>query len=448
MGELSPGFGTIDDVPFFDTIAAPITGLQPAAVAVVRISGPDAWVVASRVFSPWTIPVQPRLAVYGQFANGDDGLALPFEDGHSYTGEESAELSVHGSLASVRSLLELIFAAGARPAEPGEFTQRAFLNGRIDLTQAEGVRDTVSALTDAQLRAASELREGRLRGEVSAILAEVEGVLVAVEASTDFSEEIGDLDRAAASARLLSACERISVLLETAQTGRILREGFSVAIVGLPNAGKSSLLNVLLGMDRAIVTAVPGTTRDTVEELADIGGVPCQLIDTAGLREAGDEVERIGVERALAAGAQADLVLYVFDSAAGWTAADETLLSAISRPVLVVANKADLADAAHEGIRVSTVTRFGLDVLVREIVEFAGLSEVSGSALINRRHEPLLREALEELGDVRTMLGSEVPVDLASVGLRSALMKLGEITGETATPDLIERIFHDFCIGK
>ncbi len=331
-------------IPFTDTIVAPITGNQSAAVAWVRISGPEAWRIASVVFKAWpTEPVSHR-AVFGAYIYGDSGLALPFETGHSYTGEQSVELSLHGSTVSVRNLVESCLANGARLAEPGEFTLRAFLNGRLDLTQAEAVRDTVDAKTDGQLRAANFNRKGVLRREVSALREGVLTLLARVEASVDFSEEIGDLDRDhMARRRSRAILEGLDRLLGTADAGMIVRNGYRIAIVGPPNAGKSSLLNALLGEDRSIVTAIAGTTRDYVEEVLEVAGIPVILIDTAGLRSTEDLVETIGIERTRSIASNADEVWYLYDAASGWTPEDDDdRPQAMDRPVIILANKTDL----------------------------------------------------------------------------------------------------------
>ncbi len=434
----------------FDTIVAPITGSGPAAVAIVRLSGPESWDIAALLFEPWPVPVRPRFALYGRFANGDDGLAIPFETGASYTGERSVEFNVHGSIASVNELLDVSFCAGARPARPGEFTERAFLHGRLDLTQAEGVRDTVEAATQQQLRQANLLREGVLRDEVHAVREIAMELLAAIEASVDFSEEVGELDRIRAGSVLEAASVRLQGLLATAAAGRLLRQGLRIAIVGPPNAGKSSLLNALLGFDRAIVTDVAGTTRDFVEERLDLGGIPCVLTDTAGLRRTEDQVERQGVDRAHRLAESADRIWYVYDGAAGWTLDDEERLAAWARPTRVLANKCDLAplrDPPEGALLVSAHTRHGLDRLVDDLA--CELAQTAAETVwINNRHAPLLEQARLSLDAARATLAQDLPYDLAVVHLQSALHELGQVTGETAAEDMLDRVFRDFCIGK
>lgn len=426
-------------MPHFDTIVAPITGSGTAAVAVIRLSGPDAWGIAGKVFQPWR--PEPLRATYGQFAHGDDGLALPFEEGHSYTGDQVVELSVHGSPASVRAVLDACISGGARMAEPGEFTQRAFLNGRIDLTQAEGVRDTIESHTGAQLRLANLQRAGSLRNEVATISREVGGVLAAVEASVDFSEEIGEFDVAAAVERLSQVRSRLLLLLETADARVTLRKGLRVAIIGPPNAGKSSLLNAILGTERAIVTEIPGTTRDFVEEQIEVDGYPVVLIDTAGLRDSNDPVEAIGVQRSRAIAAGADVVWFVYDATEA--VPEENSLEGCA--TTLVANKCDLA-RPKAGIAVSAKTREGLGELLASLPLDREIGQREFA--INARHSKLLTRAWNNVDTAIVTLHSNRPADLLSVLLQDTLEALGQVTGETATEDMITRIFSDFCIGK
>ncbi len=429
-----------------DTVVAPITAVG-GAVALVRVSGPLAFAVGATVFSPWPSPVVPRTSLYGRFQHGDDGLLVAFESGASYTGEESVEMSVHGSPASVFALVSACCAAGARPAEPGEFTLRAFQNGRLDLTQAEGVRTLVEAQSEAALRQGRLLREGRLSREVKSVRESVLGVLASVEASTDFSEEVGPLDRRTAASRIAEAAQEIDRLLATASASRLAHQGITVAIVGRPNAGKSSLFNAILQADRAIVTPVPGTTRDALHETLQVGGVIVRLVDTAGLRETDDQVEAIGVERSLAAATDADLVLYVYDASVGYGQEEARYFDSIERPKQAVANKRDLPHDDGPGIPTQATNGLGVDDVLAFVASHAQ-GALAEQPYILPRHVTPLREARQALDEVAQTLSVDVPDDLATVGLRSSARALGEITGETATPDVIDRIFHDFCIGK
>jgi len=343
-------------------------------------------------------------------------------------------------------LLEELYTCGARPADPGEFTQRAFLNGRIDLTQAEGIRESIEAQTVAQLRLAGALRTGRLRDSIAGLRQQLQRVLGEIEVSVDFCEEVGEFDRVEAVARIGHVQDSIRELLASAPRGRMVREGVTVAIIGRPNAGKSSLLNALLGQDRAIVAPTPGTTRDTVSEWTEIEGIPVHLIDTAGLRNSQDDIEMQGVARAREAAADAHHVLYVYDCYAGWDDDDTALIQMLERPYSVIANKADIGTPA-EGYAVSALLGSGLENVTSALISSLTNSQPT-VPYINRRHEPLLQAALDHLELSKTVLASNVPVDLAVVGLQSALLSLGEITGDVATPNILEQVFQDFCIGK
>ncbi len=442
---------------FFDTIVAPITGVQKAAVAVIRLSGPESWRIARQLFTPNIVSAQARYAYYGRFAHGDDGLLTLFADGHSFTGEETAEMSIHGSPASVRGLLDCCVERGARLAGPGEFTQRAFMHGRIDLTQAEAIRDVIESETAVQIQAAQRNRAGKLRAEIVEIAEALNSVLTAVEATTDFSEEIGELDAWVQVHRLEKGLAKVEHLLGTAATGEMIRQGALVAILGRPNAGKSSLLNAILRSDRAIVTPIPGTTRDVLETFVELNGFPVRLFDTAGVRATADEIEAEGVRRAREVAAKADLVLYVYAADEGWQDEDSAEIAALnsgsanegdSAPtsrVIVLANKADLADA-ERGVPISALTGDGLAELFNQISDH--LCELSASPVINARHQIELQTAAESIQLAMETLNSAMPTDLASVHLQTGIAALGRVIGESVSADILERIFRDFCIGK
>lgn len=424
----------------FDTICAPITGPGPAPVCGIRISGPDAWEVASKVM-PKLEGASIRRLVHGKVAQYEEGLGVRF-DSASYTGEPSAELFVHGSAASRRHVLEACQRAGARPARPGEFTQRAFLNGKMDLAQAGAVRDAIEAETERQLRHASRLREGALGAEIATLRNRCLALLAGIEASVDFSEEVGEVDREMAVADLEELDREVRDLSARSRAGGLLRDGVRIAIVGRPNAGKSSLLNRLLGRDRAIVTEIPGTTRDTLEEAVEIAGLRCLFVDTAGLRDTVDPVEAIGVERALRAAQDADLVWFLYDLQSGWTPEDDALLDLLSRPVLRVGTKSDLAPA--EGLAVSAHTGEGLEALFAEVAALVPEDTV----LPDPRNLADFDEASEGLRLAADTFRNDLPDDLATVGLRQAIEALGRVTGEDAGEDVLERMFSQFCIGK
>jgi len=430
----------------FDTIVAPITGSQPAAVAIVRISGPDAWMIAAAVFPNFPKEPESHKAIYGHYRTGDDGLVLPFAEHHSYTGEQSVEFSCHGSPASVRAIIEECLDAGARNARPGEFTERAFLHGRIDLTKAEAVAETVNAQTEAQLRVANRLRDGALFKEVSALRDRVLKVLGTIEATVDFEEEIGPLDVAATIREMDAIAERLEPLIKSAALGRIIRNGLRVAIIGPPNAGKSSLFNAIVGHERAIVTPVAGTTRDYLEEAIDVHGIPVVFIDTAGLRETEEVVESLGVERSRLQAEQADMTWFVYDATTKFPGSNATY---------IIANKSDLLNKQDwppnnfdRQYLVSAKTGEGISKVLRAMSAVAEEAAALQVPPPNERHVGRLQVSLECIRDSKAVLVDDRPFDLLSTLLRGAANHLGEITGETASADMIERIFADFCIGK
>ena len=468
-----------------DTIAAVATPPGEGGLAIIRVSGPDALAIAERVFRPRQAGDVAAYAGYtthyGQFVESetgsvaDDGLLTVFRAPRSFTGEDTIELSCHGGRATTARVLQVALNAGARPAQPGEFTQRAFLNGRMDLAQAEAVADVIRARTESSRRLARQQLDGALSHAIIRLKDELIGILAAIEVTIDFSDEVGELEHAAILARILAVKQEIERLLQTWERGRILREGLRVAIVGRPNVGKSSLLNALLRQERAIVTPIAGTTRDLVEETASVCGIPVVLVDTAGIRDTHDVVERIGVERAQSAASQADVVLLVLDATTGLMPEDAAIARQLGESeavkVLAVMNKCDLLPVGEDKARaawkseglsrgivglvhVSAQTGEGLDELEQTLVRVAsgGRNEAEGSGesvvVANARHREALASALGSLLEAEQTTRQLLPGDFIAIDVRGALDQLGLITGETVTDDIIHRIFRDFCVGK
>lgn len=454
-----------------DTIAAVATAPVEAGIGVVRISGPEALRVGDRAFRPRRgRPLSERRShsvAYGWVVNTDgqrvdEALALVMLGPHSYTGEDVVELQCHGGAVAVRRVLEVALEAGARLAEPGEFTRRAFLNGRIDLSQAEAVVEVIRAKTDRAMEAAVRQLEGSFSHAIREVRERLLGVAAQLEAEIDFPElELETESREA----LLEGCswslERIGVLLRNVRRGDLLRNGLRVVLAGRPNVGKSSLLNRLVGKDRAIVTAVPGTTRDVIEEWVSLGGVPVLYADTAGIRETEDEVERFGVDRSREMLRRADLILWVVDAGSGLTAEDLALREQLpsSKPVIGVLNKTDLVDPAAldalaaelKGLRliqVSALSGAGIEELERAVLEEAGALDMEEGFVATERQGDALRRAADALRSALATAEAGYGPDLISVDVRAAWSALGEITGDTVDEDLLDQIFSRFCIGK
>ena len=457
-----------------DIIAAIATGHSPTAIGIIRVSGEGCFALCDQVFRAANgrpFPEQPsHKMVFGEMLDAesrviDRGLAVRFPGPHSYTGEDSAEFHCHGSPVVLRELLDALFAAGARQAKAGEFTQRAFLNGRLDLTQAEAVIDLIDAETAAAARNAAAQLDGGLRRVLEPIQDSLLDITSRFYAVVDYpDEDIEDVKPEQVAEALSSAEKQLSSLLATCQRGKVLKSGVRTAIVGRPNAGKSSLLNALAGYERAIVTDIPGTTRDTVEESVLCGGVLLRLIDTAGIRDTEDVVEQKGVERSRKALESADLVLAVVDSSVPLTDEDlEVLRLAAENPRwIAVFSKCDLWDTkAHSvgiigspapaaSVTLSSVTGEGLGDLENAVAALfpAGDPKEAGSLLTDQRQEEAARRARDAVRRAKDALENGLTPDAVLTDAEEALGSLGELTGRTAKEEIVSRIFSRFCVGK
>ncbi len=444
-----------------DTIVAIATPSGRGGIGVVRLSGPDALRIAARLVELGR-PLQPRYATFAR-TRGDQVVATAFPAPHSYTGQDVAEISAHGSPVVLKQIVEDAIGAGARLAEPGEFTLRAFLNGRLDLVQAEAVADLIDAVTPLQARAAFDQLEGTLTTRIAEIDADLFDLTARLEASLDFPDEGYHFIDAGGTAAALGAIEsKLATLLCDARRGRLIREGARVVISGKPNVGKSSLFNALVGAGRAIVTPIAGTTRDLVTETADVDGLRLELIDTAGVRETHDEVEREGVSRARRAWEAADLTLVVLDASQPLDAADASLVEETDHlRRIVVANKFDLppvwssARFTPSAADVSSKTGAGLDRLRQEIraaLDSGNPATVRDSAAVtNVRHAALLERARTALrGALESVQapGGPAAEEFVLTDLHDARMALEEVTGKRTSDDLLRHIFSRFCIGK
>ena len=459
-----------------DVIAAIATGGNPTAIGIVRVSGEGCFALCEKVFRavngrPFA-DQETRKMVYGEMLDSqgrviDQGLAVRFPGPNSYTGEDSAEFHCHGSPVVLRELLAALFATGARQAKAGEFTKRAFLNGRLDLTQAEAVVDLIDAETAAAARNAAAQLDGGLRRVLEPIQDALLDVTSRFYAVVDYpDEDIEDVRPEQIAEALQAADDRLTALLATCQRGQVLKSGVRTAIVGRPNAGKSSLLNALAGYDRAIVTDVPGTTRDTVEESVLCGGVLLRLIDTAGIRDTEDIVEQLGVERSRQALRTAGLAIVLLDGTAEITQEDLDILAlAQNCPRLIVAmSKSDLLPAGHcpvfqtggnsrrpdAFVTLSSVAPGGLHSLESAVARLypAGESGDAGSLLTDQRQEEAARRARDAVRRAKGALESGLTPDAVLTDAEEALDALGELTGRTARDEIVSRIFSRFCVGK
>ena len=452
-----------------DTIAAIITAPGRAAVGIIRLSGPEAVAIAGRLYDGAAdlSTAASHTIHYGWVwdqAHGkrvDEALFLLMRGPKSYTGEDVVEIQCHGGHTSTQEILRLCLVQGARVADEGEFTKRAFINGKLDLTRAEAVMDIVDAKSEAALSQAVAQKSGVLEGRIRDAREAVLELVAFIQADLDYPEDdIERLTDAELASRVQAVAGDLDALIASAERGRITRDGIKMVIAGKPNVGKSSLLNALLGRDRAIVTDIAGTTRDVVTEHLTVGGVPVEILDTAGIRETADTIEAIGVERAKAASQEADLVLYVVDASRGLDSDDESFLSALSgKACLLVVNKSDLnGEMAVPGafsdkhVRISAKAVVGIDALEKAILGVILHDKTVGTGdtavVSNARHIALLERCAADLASVLDGLSMDMSKDILVIDLQNAWENLGLITGDTASEDLIDTIFSKFCLGK
>ncbi len=452
----------------FDTITAIATPLGEGAIGIVRISGTEAVAIANRIFQGKNLEtVDSHTLNYGHILDPDKDEILDevmvgvMRAPRTFTREDVIEINTHGGIAVTNEILQLILRQGARMAEPGEFTKRAFLNGRVDLTQAEAIMDIIRAKTDKAMNIAVKQLDGSLKDLIDNTRQEILNTLAQVEVNIDYPEydDVEEMTTALLREKTQEFQNLLENLLRTARRGKILREGLSTAIIGRPNVGKSSLLNNLLREDKAIVTDIAGTTRDVIEEYVNIKGVPLKLIDTAGIRETDDIVEKIGVERSRQALAEADLILLVLNASEKLTDQDRALLALsdmTSRIVLL--NKTDLKEEIEaeelpeDVIRISVLENQNIDQIEERINQLffdnAGIVEQDATYLSNSRHISLIEQAVQSLQAVNEGLEFGMPVDLLQVDLTRTWQILGEITGDAAPDELITQLFSQFCLGK
>lgn len=455
-----------------DTIAAISTALGEGAIGIVRMSGDEAIAIANQVYKGKDLTKVPTHTIhYGHIVDPktketiDEVMVTVMKGPNSFTTEDIIEINTHGGIIAVQSVLEALLQAGARLAEPGEFTQRAFLNGRIDLSQAEAIMDLIQAKSKKAMTASMSQLQGGLSKPIRELRQEMLQTLATVEVTIDYPEydDVEELSMKELKQTAISVKEKIQSILDKAQRGKIFRQGINTAIIGRPNVGKSSLLNYLVGEEKAIVTEIAGTTRDTVEEFVSVRGIPLHLVDTAGIRQTDDVVEAIGIERSKQAMDQADLIILLINQAEEFSQEDQQLLEMTKgRNRIVILNKQDLPTKItvsdltsfideKDVISASVMTQEGLDVLENQIEErfFKGqLESADINYLLNARHTQLLQEAMDSLDEVIEATEMMIPVDLIQIDFTHAWNLLGEIIGESVQDELLTKLFSEFCLGK
>lgn len=454
----------------FDTISAIATALGESGISIIRISGSNALNIVSSIFrginNRSISDIKPYSMRYGHIIDKDneeviDEVLISYMKGpRSFTAEDCVEINCHGGYICTNRVLDAVLKAGARSAEPGEFTKRAFLNGRIDLSQAEAVMDLIVAKTELSQKSALDQSQGRISKEINSLREKLLAMIAHIEATVDYPED--DLEEAtgeSVSIELKELLKEINYILDTANEGKILRDGLNMAIIGKPNVGKSSLLNSLVMENRAIVTDIPGTTRDVIEEYINLDGIPIKVVDTAGIRDTDDLVEQIGVEKSREKIDESDVVILILDLSRDLEEEDTEIINMIKdKKHIVLLNKCDLnrkfTESCLEGldniIEISAKNGYGIDKLKMTIKDmfFSGKINMSEVLLTNNRHKEAVYRAKERCLAALDTLQIGMSIDLASIDLRSAWMNLGEVTGDTMEEDLIDKIFSEFCLGK
>ena len=450
------------------TIVAISTAPGIGGIGIIRMSGEKSFEILEKIFVTNDKPISGYTMKYGKIVDEknviiDEVLVSYFIAPNSYTRENVCEINSHGGMVVMKKILELCLKNGAVLAEPGEFTKRAFLNGRIDLSQAEAVIDIINSKTDREAKASINQLEGNLSLEIKEIRKDLISMMADIEASIDYPEyDVEEVTTNKVKEVLLKQKDRLKKLEKSFDNGKILKDGINTAIIGRPNAGKSSLLNILLNEERAIVTSVEGTTRDTIEEYISINGIPLKIIDTAGIREASDEVEKIGVEKAKKIAKESDLIIGIFDISRKMNKEDYEILDILkNKNSIIVLNKIDLdennadlekiKEVGKPVVQISTKTREGIDNLYKEIENLIETKEISSDNEIivtNTRHKSLITKAIISVDKSLETIENKMPIDIIVVYVKDILENLGEITGETVTEDIIKEIFSKFCLGK